>query len=254
MLDAIDANGDDAGDGTASDDASPDAAADSAPGDDASDGGGLPDAAPDAGSDAHLDAAADAPPPVDAGTDAPPVDAAPDAPPPPDELVIFVSSALYSGNLGGLSGADAKCQSLASAAGLTGTFKAWLSTTTTTASTRLTHGTKPYALVDHTVVANDWAGLTSGTLLHAINLTETGQAPTPGTLLCGNSSIPVWTYTNASGGKPGVTANCSNWTSTSDQFAYGGTANATTSDWTAHCSVSASTVCAETASLYCLQQ
>ena len=43
-------------------------------------------------------------------------------------LTVFVSSQNYTGALGGISGADAICQNCASAAGLTGTFKAWLST------------------------------------------------------------------------------------------------------------------------------
>ena len=40
---------------------------------------------------------------------------------------VFVTSTVHDGNLGGLVGADAICNSLASAAGLAGTYKAWLS-------------------------------------------------------------------------------------------------------------------------------
>jgi len=40
---------------------------------------------------------------------------------------VFVSSQTYVGNLGGVAGADSLCQGLATAAGLTGTFKAFLS-------------------------------------------------------------------------------------------------------------------------------
>ena len=50
---------------------------------------------------------------------------------------VFNSSTSYNGNLGGLTGADAKCQSRAAAAGLTGTYKAWLSSTTINAKDRL---------------------------------------------------------------------------------------------------------------------
>jgi len=43
---------------------------------------------------------------------------------------VFVSSTIYSGGqIGNAAGGDTKCQSLAQAAGLTGTYKAWLSTT-----------------------------------------------------------------------------------------------------------------------------
>lgn len=40
---------------------------------------------------------------------------------------VFVTRSTYSGNLGGLSGADSLCASSAAAGGLTGTFKAWVS-------------------------------------------------------------------------------------------------------------------------------
>jgi hypothetical protein len=44
---------------------------------------------------------------------------------------VFVTSVSYDGNLGGLSGADAKCQARANAAGLGGTWKAIISSYTT---------------------------------------------------------------------------------------------------------------------------
>src|SRR5262249_42934796 len=40
---------------------------------------------------------------------------------------VFVTSTTHDGNLGGLDGADAICASLAANAGLSGTYKAWLS-------------------------------------------------------------------------------------------------------------------------------
>jgi hypothetical protein len=63
---------------------------------------------------------------------------------------VFVTSTGYPGNLGGLAGADAKCQERATAAGLGGTFKAWLSAAGTgnSAAERLTHATVPYVRVD----------------------------------------------------------------------------------------------------------
>src|SRR5262249_60557677 len=87
---------------------------------------------------------------------------------PPSGKLVFVSSTTYTGNLGGLSGADAKCQSLATSAGHAGTFKAWLSDDVTDAKSRLTHSTMPYVLVDGTIVATGFTDLTSGTLRHAI--------------------------------------------------------------------------------------
>jgi hypothetical protein len=51
--------------------------------------------------------------------------------------VLFVTSTTYlPGSLGGLAGADAACQARAQAAGLTGAFHAWLSTSTVDARSR----------------------------------------------------------------------------------------------------------------------
>ena len=43
-------------------------------------------------------------------------------------MTFFVTSQQNSGNLGGLAGADAKCQSRANTGGLPGSYGAWLST------------------------------------------------------------------------------------------------------------------------------
>ena len=52
------------------------------------------------------------------------------------EKRAFVTSQLYNGNMGGLAGADARCQGLADAVGLPGTYRAWLSSATESPSTR----------------------------------------------------------------------------------------------------------------------
>src|SRR5208283_5384106 len=46
--------------------------------------------------------------------------------PNPTNKVVFISSMVFNGNLGGQPGADAWCQTLASAAGLSGAYKAWI--------------------------------------------------------------------------------------------------------------------------------
>src|SRR5262249_28544146 len=83
---------------------------------------------------------------------------------------IFQSDS-HNGAFGGLAGADTFCQGLATAAGLPGVFKAWLSDSTATAKDRLTHAVGPYVLRHGGVVANDWADLTSGSL--RMNVVET---------------------------------------------------------------------------------
>jgi hypothetical protein len=171
--------------------------------------------------------------------------------------VVFVSSALYDGNLGGLSGADAKCQALATAAGLAGTYAAWLSDATTSAAFRLAHSSVPYVLVDGTVVAQNWAQLVSGgRLLHAIDETESGGPPPIGTYQCGGSDPTVWTYTDPSGAPLGGGLDCSDWTSSVVAAAFTGTALAADSPfWTEYCqSPTGPGTCADTAALYCMQQ
>jgi len=120
---------------------------------------------------------------------------------------VFISSTSYTGALGGLSGADSSCQSLSNIAVLGGSWKAWLSNTTTNASDRLTHSDSPYYLVDGTtMVANNWAGIVSGSLLTGITINEKFQTVAPGTR--------VWTNTSAIGTRVSTTSQdtCYNWT------------------------------------------
>ena len=53
--------------------------------------------------------------------------AAPIGTPPSVGRVVFVSSATFTGGLGGVPAADQTCSDLAVAAGLVGTYRAWLS-------------------------------------------------------------------------------------------------------------------------------
>lgn len=109
--------------------------------------------------------------------------------------VVFVSSVKYTGNLGGPSGlnsADAKCNDLAKGK-LAGTFVAWVSSKADTAKARLWGGGAPapgrWVLPDKTtVVANSWAGLTSGTLQHAIDRDESGAAVSLAQLVITNTN------------------------------------------------------------------
>jgi hypothetical protein len=168
---------------------------------------------------------------------------------------VFVSSQVYNGNLGGLAGADTKCQTLATAASLPGTYKAWLSDGTGTATNRLTHGIVPYTLVDNTLVANNWTQLTSGNLAHAIDKTESGGAPPLGTVSCSNASLPhVWTDTVFNGNVVSAAYSCTNWTSTAANLAFMGQSGAKNSQWTQWCVATNQQSCNRTAALYCLQQ
>ena len=141
---------------------------------------------------------------------------------------VFVtsSSPASSGAIGGLVAADAFCQSAANANQLGGAWKAWLSTSSTSAASRLAHATVPYRLLDGATVAANWAGLTSGTLSHAINVTEAGVVVPSGTIL------EVWTGTTTAGAHSGDT--CNAWTDGSaTPRADIGLTSETSSGWTA---------------------
>ena len=134
------------------------------------------------------------------------------------DKTVFVTSETYNGNLGGLTGADQKCNTLAAAASLPGSYKAWLSTSNGSPSTRFVQSSVPYKLVDGTVIAEDYADLVDGALLAHILLTEEGSLPlviNPGP----NSFLGVWTGTAPDGtyyansGPDGeMTFNCADFT------------------------------------------
>lgn len=166
---------------------------------------------------------------------------------------VFVTSDFFTGSeVGGLVGADAKCQSLANAAGLSGKFKAWLSDSSQSPSTRFPFFTGPWRLqpnaVDGTnlppVVATDLEDLTTcgATCLKSpINRTETGV------ILQG--SVTVWTNTLANG--TASTASCLDWTS-SDIGVSGlfGDASQVDSKWT---NTNSTFGCNSALSLYCFE-
>ena len=164
--------------------------------------------------------------------------------------LVFASSELYVGNLGGLAGADANCQTLADSAGLAGSYLAWLSTDAASPSTRFNHSTLPYRLVDGTTVAVDWDDLVDGTLNAAIAVTELGGAVPPGDTGCGGADFPTaWSATTSSGGFSG-SGNCLDWTSIDDSGAWG-LATATDGSWSDWCTGG---TCSWLSPLYCFGQ
>lgn len=164
---------------------------------------------------------------------------------------VFVTSTTYNGNLGGLSGADAKCQTAASNANLGGTWKAWLSDNTASANSRLNHPTLPYKLLNGTVIANNWTGLTGSALVHGIDIDESSRAV--------SSDSGVWTNTGSDGNLApwpymSTPTYCRNWTSSanasSDQSGIGLTGRANY-NWT---NINIPQTCDKTYRLYCFEQ
>lgn len=159
---------------------------------------------------------------------------------------VFVTSTTYNGNLGGLSGGDAKCQERANAAGLGGTWKAWLSSNTSSASSRLEHASVPYRTVDGQLVVNNWTDLTDNLLIKPIDVTETGGSVAEGW---------AWTATNPNGSIPGDLTpsqfTCDNWsTNISSSTGVIGVRGLSNYRWSWDGGVS----CNSSAALYCFEQ
>jgi hypothetical protein len=79
-------------------------------------------------------------------------------------------------------------------ASLSGQWKAWISDTSNSPSSRFTHATVGYRLLDGTLVAANWtalAGAATTPLAHPVDLDEKGHAFT--------GTSEAWTATNADG-------------------------------------------------------
>lgn len=155
----------------------------------------------------------------------------------PTGLRAFVSSTTSSGNLGGQLGADTTCKSLATAAGLGGTWVAWLSNNGggPEAVDRLTSA-GPWRLVTGDVVAMTKTALVSGTILHGIDRDENGNLV---------AASPVWTGTGANGKY--LTNDCDKWTTGTNGRV--GVTNGTDSTWTS----SGVNACNQPRRVYCFQ-
>lgn len=187
------------------------------------------------------------PPSDSTGSDAPAADAdpaggEPDAPPPSDDgdvphKVVFATSSKQTGDVGGPSGADGICADLADAAGLEGTFRAWVSSPEESAAQRIAHAEVPYARTDGVRVADDWDDLVDGELAAAINRDEAGE----------RINGDAWTGTLASGDPADLT--CGGFASI-DELGVCGSTDATDGQWTDRIQP----FCTSALRLYCIQE
>jgi hypothetical protein len=93
-----------------------------------------------------------------------------------NEKTVFVTKASFESNMGGLNGADAKCQAEADDSESivpSGTYMAWLSDGTDSPDTRFTKSFHPYVLPDGTKIADNYTDLTDGDIQNIINWTKT---------------------------------------------------------------------------------
>lgn len=157
----------------------------------------------------------------------------------------FILGAGVSANFGGLAAADALCQNDAVAAGLGGTWKAWLADTTGSPATRFTQG-GAFVRVDRTtIIANDWADLIDGSLDAAVLTQANGMTPPIGS---------CWTNVGVGGTAAGG-GTCGNWTTTSSAMSgTRGQHNLTDISWTSSGSQNCDPALVPAARLYCFEQ
>lgn len=113
--------------------------------------------------------------------------------------LAFATDNLYDGDLLGDPAsadaeADAICNAEAAAAGLPGTYRAWLSSTTVSALSRLTGARAGWVRVDGVPFAPSLTALTSAQLLSTLHVTASGQPITNA------ADMVLWTNTTPSGG------------------------------------------------------
>jgi len=176
--------------------------------------------------------------------------------------LIFVTSSLYTGNLGGVAGADSQCATRASAASLSGQWRAYLSTATDDAACRVLGvagklsancglpvapnlaAIGPYVNTGTMTVAASLQTLISNTLSSSVGYNETGS-------IAGVAS-PFTGTANGVFSAP----NCGDWTDGSAlSSATIGKVSATNSQWSSNgtgiCSVVVTLVAI--APIYCVQ-
>lgn len=159
---------------------------------------------------------------------------------------VFVSEA-GQGNIGGVGGADARCQAEAVAAGWGGNWQAMVSevnSATNQPALRMDFNWDTLTNMNGDAVATSWADLWDGTIGNAINYDELG------TVVSTNTS--VYTGTSPSGVPVSTNADCLNWTTntSSTWTATIGLLTASNSAWISN----SQPVCSTTARIYCFEQ
>ncbi len=169
---------------------------------------------------------------------------------------VFITSAFYSGDMKGVEGADAKCQTLADEVPLSGTYKAWL-----TSGDAMTAPAQRFKSTEFkgwyrmptdppTLVAQGWSDLTS---LNEDKLTYLRSAIHFDENKADVGDGSVWTNTTQDGEQDPENLHCDNWSSNMGGGAEGRTGRAQlltlNQDWTAE----KSTPCNNGSRLYCFQ-
>ncbi|MGB1275442.1 MAG: hypothetical protein ACPG77_06800 [Nannocystaceae bacterium] len=166
--------------------------------------------------------------------------------------LVFVTADKYTGDLGGLEGADQKCKEAAENANLPGEYKAWLSTSADDPASRFTHSQVPYLLVSGLAIAENWDDLVDGALNLPINVTEHGLFLPQGNVC---ESEQAWSSTDANGVALLEQLNCDKWTSAENSMeGRFGLAGATNTMWSNGMCEDIFILCSVPRRLYCFAQ
>jgi hypothetical protein len=164
-----------------------------------------------------------------------------------NEKTVFVTKASFESNMGGLNGADAKCQAEADDSESivpSGTYMAWLSDGTDSPDTRFTKSFHPYVLPDGTKIADNYTDLTDGDIQNIINIDSTGKT-------LGQKHF--WSSTESDGTSAQSFVTCKGWTWTKTSgYSHSmlGITNKKSTLWSLH----AREKCRRTYRLVCFQQ
>ena len=142
-------------------------------------------------------------------------------------LRVFVTSSRFQGDsLGGISQADAHCQNAASAAGLGGSFRAWISEVNNDAISGVPNS-GPWYTVDRTELVFNNRSNWATTPIRKISIDENGTDHSDDTY----EALLVWTGTHSGGLAGDYEATCGNW---SEVWVWGvfGILARNTSEWT----------------------
>ncbi|QQG37114.1 MAG: hypothetical protein HYS17_04955 [Micavibrio aeruginosavorus] len=148
--------------------------------------------------------------------------------------------------IGGITGADTLCASAASAAGLGGTYMAWLATDETDDpdSRFTTKAVIPYRGTDGALVANNWTDLTDGTVS-----VHPGRKSAAGDWIASGAVI-----SNVSPGGAAINSgidNCAGWTTNGSGYSGRfGTTGSTNTGWTSNSTMG----CSGYRVMVCIQQ
>jgi hypothetical protein len=166
------------------------------------------------------------------------------APPPTSGKVAFVSTKAFAPGVGvGIAGADTVCANNATSAGLAGTFKALLATSSASAASRVT--------LAPLYVRPDGIPIATGTTIAAGSALDSGiwqradgtYVPSTGDVVFTGAASPSATGT--------LTSTCSDWTSTVSTGAYIGADTFADPSWW---NLASNGTCASTLAVYCLEQ